>query len=101
MMYTAKVAVYPDICTKHSKQASTVYKFWMLSLMVRKETLGFKRLTLHIQEFQWGRDFSYTSRRPWGPPSLLYNGYQVFPGVKRPGRGADHPPPSSAEVKHE
>jgi hypothetical protein len=22
-----------------------------------------------------------------------------FPGVKRPGRGADHPPPSSAEVK--
>jgi len=34
-----------------------------------------------------------------GPPSLLYNGYQVFPGVKRPGRGVDHPPPSSAEVK--
>ena len=23
------------------------------------------------------------------------------PGVKRPGRGADHPPPSSAEVKKE
>jgi len=22
-----------------------------------------------------------------------------FPGVKRPGRGVDHPPPSSAEVK--
>ena len=22
-----------------------------------------------------------------------------FPGVKRPGRGADHPPPSNAEVK--
>jgi len=22
-----------------------------------------------------------------------------FPGVKRPGRGFDHPPPSSAEVK--
>ena len=30
--------------------------------------------------------------RPWGPPSLLYNGYRVFPGVKRPGRGVDHPP---------
>ena len=29
--------------------------------------------------------------RPWGPPSLLQNGYQVsFPGVKRPGRCADH-----------
>jgi len=37
---------------------------------------------------------------PWGPPSLLCNGYRVsFPGVKRPGRGVDHPPPSSAEVK--
>ena len=34
------------------------------------------------------------------PPNLLYNGYKVsFPGVKRPGRGVDHPPPSSAEVK--
>jgi hypothetical protein len=38
--------------------------------------------------------------RPWGPPDLLYNGYRVsFPGVKRPGRGVDHPPSSSAEVK--
>ena len=28
--------------------------------------------------------------RPWGPPSLLYNGYLVFPGGKeRPGRDAD------------
>ena len=37
--------------------------------------------------------------RPWAPPSLLYSGHRVyFPGVKRPGRGVDHPPPSSAEV---
>jgi hypothetical protein len=37
---------------------------------------------------------------PWGPPSLLYNVYQVsFLGVKRPGCGVDHPLPSSAEVK--
>jgi len=37
---------------------------------------------------------------PWGPPSLLYNWYGVsVPGVKRPGRGVDYPPPSSAEVK--
>ena len=25
--------------------------------------------------------------------------YCFLPGVKRPGRGVDHPPPSSAEVK--
>jgi hypothetical protein len=38
--------------------------------------------------------------QPWGPHSLLYNWYRVsFPGVKQPGCGADHPPPSSAEVK--
>jgi hypothetical protein len=34
---------------------------------------------------------------PWGPLSLLYNGYRVFPGGKeRPGRDADPSPPSSA-----
>ena len=38
--------------------------------------------------------------RPWGPPSLLYNQYWVsFPGVKRPGRGVNHPPSSTSEVK--
>ena len=37
---------------------------------------------------------------PWGSPSLLYNGYRVcFPGVKRPGRGIDHPSPLSVEAK--
>jgi len=39
--------------------------------------------------------------RPWGPPSLLYNGYRVFPeGKERPGRDADPSRPSSA-VGHE
>jgi hypothetical protein len=38
--------------------------------------------------------------RSCGPLNLLHNGYRVsFSGVKRPGRGVDHPPPSSAEVK--
>jgi hypothetical protein len=51
-------------------------------------------------ESKWGRVFRSRPDRPWGPLSLLYNGYRVsFPGVKRPGRGVDHPPPSSARVK--
>ena len=37
--------------------------------------------------------------RYWGPSNLLHNGYRVYPGVRRPGRGAGHPLPPSAEVK--
>jgi len=48
-----------------------------------------------------GEIFRTCPYRPWGPPSLLYNGYRVFPGGKeRPGRDADFSPPSSA-VGHE
>jgi hypothetical protein len=50
-------------------------------------------------ESRWGMRFSAHPDRPWGPPSLLYNGYRVFFGGKvRPGRAADHSLPSSAEV---
>jgi len=46
-----------------------------------------------------GEIFRTCPDRPWGPSSLLYNGYRVFPGgKKRPGRAADHSPPSSAVV---
>ena len=46
--------------------------------------------------------FSASPDRTWGPPSLLQNGYRVFPGGKvRPGRAADHLPPSSAAVMEE
>jgi hypothetical protein len=47
-----------------------------------------------------GEIFRNLPDRHWNPPSLLYNGYRVsFPGIKRPGRDVDHPPPSSAYVK--
>jgi hypothetical protein len=43
-----------------------------------------------------GEIFRSPPDRPWGPHSLLYNGYPVsFPGEKLPGRGASHPIPSS------
>ena len=49
-------------------------------------------------ESRWGAEiFRTRPDRPWGPPSLLYIGYRVFPGGKdRPGRDADPSPPSSA-----
>ena len=53
-------------------------------------------------ESRWGARFSAHPDRPRGSPSLLYNGYRVFPGGKvRPGRAADHSPPSSAAVMEE
>jgi hypothetical protein len=45
------------------------------------------------------RHFRILPDPPWGPPILLYNAYRPFPGLKWPGRGVDHPPPSSPEVK--
>jgi hypothetical protein len=46
-----------------------------------------------------GARFSVRPDRPWGPPSLLYNGYRFFHGGKvLQGRDADHSPPSSAGV---
>jgi len=49
-----------------------------------------------------GEIFRSCPDRPWGPPSLLYNGYRVFPGgIERLGRDADSSPPSSTVVKKE
>ena len=53
-------------------------------------------------ESRWGRDFPHLSKPALGPPSLLYNGYLVFPwGKERPGPDADPSPISSAVVKKE
>jgi hypothetical protein len=48
-------------------------------------------------ESRWRRDFSHASRPALGPtqPPVRW-----VPGVKQPGRGADHPPPSSAEFEN-
>jgi hypothetical protein len=50
-------------------------------------------------ESRGGEIFRTRPDRPWGPPSLLYNGYRVFPGGKEwPGREADPLTPSSTVV---
>ena len=52
---------------------------------------------------RYGLDgFSPPVRPAWRPPTPtnLYSGYRVsLPGIKRPGRGVDHPYSSGAEVK--
>jgi len=41
----------------------------------------------------------HKNKKSRGLLSLLYNGYWVFPGVHRLGRGIDHPLQSSVSVK--
>ena len=36
-------------------------------------------------ESRWGEISHTRPDRPWGPPSLLYNGYRIFPGGKAAG----------------
>jgi hypothetical protein len=59
-----------------------------------------KRLTTGwtVRGSNLGRGEIFRTRpdRPWGPV-----GTGSLPGVKRPGRGADHPSPPSAEVENE
>ena len=46
-----------------------------------------------------GKIFRICSDWPWCHPAVYTVGTVLFPGVKRPGRGLNHPPPSSAKVK--
>ena len=47
----------------------------------------------------WGTRFSAPVQTgPGAHPASYTMGTGSFPGVKRPGRGVDHPPPPSAEV---
>jgi hypothetical protein len=51
-------------------------------------------------ESQCRRDFPHLSRPTLGALTASYTtGTVSFPGVKRPGRGVDHPTPTSALVK--
>ena len=50
---------------------------------------------------RWKRDFRTCPDRPWGPPSLLYNGYRVISRVNRPGRGVESPTHLTPRLKKE
>jgi hypothetical protein len=53
-------------------------------------------------EFRWGRDFSATVQTGPGAHSASCTmGTGSFPGLKRPGRGVDHPPHLTPRLKKE
>jgi hypothetical protein len=49
-------------------------------------------------DFRWERDSACPSRPSLRPVQPPVNGYRVFSGIKRPGRGPVHPPRSSANA---
>jgi hypothetical protein len=56
----------------------------------RDSTVGIAtRYGLEVRRLNPGGGDIFRTRpdRPWGSPNLLYKGYSVFPGLKRPGRG--------------
>jgi len=48
-----------------------------------------------------GEIFRTRPDRSCGPPSLLHNGYCIFPVVNRPKRGSDHTPHLAPRLKKE
>jgi hypothetical protein len=52
-------------------------------------------------ESRWARFFAPVQNGPEAHPASYTMGIRSYPGVKRPERGVDHPPPSSAEVEGE
>jgi len=51
-------------------------------------------------ESRWrARFYAPVQTGPGAHPASYRMGTKTFPGVRRPGRGVDHPQPSSAEVK--
>ena len=85
----------------HSSFTATITTLKYITITyVNKTATGYELDGPEI-ESRWERIFRTCPDRPWGPPSLLYNGYRVFPGgtaaVAR--HGVDHPTRSKAEVK--
>ena len=65
---------------------SEIHASLLLLLLVVVVVVVVVVAVLVVVESRWWRIFLTHLHRPWGPPSLLYNGYRVsFPGVKQPG----------------
>jgi hypothetical protein len=74
-------------------RSTITLKFNLLSWGIHSNSLqaGWSRDRNPLEEEEGGfKIFCNLPDQPRSPPSLLYNGYCVFPGAKWPGRGFDH-----------
>jgi hypothetical protein len=88
--------------------ASVVYVQYEICTHVYSLTIYMKIIVSYCLVIRSGdripvgaRFFAHVQTGPEAHPVSCTMGTGSFPGVKRPGRGADHPPPSSTEVKKE
>jgi hypothetical protein len=83
-----------------------IQKFQLEHLKVRGQDSSVGIATGYGQESPgieswWGQDFSHVQTGPGTHPAFCTMGTRSFLWVKWPGCGADHPPPSSAEITNE
>ena len=96
------IAVCTEIHAKHRVCVDRAQNLWMLKLVVLTVGRGPSSVVGTATaywldgpgiESRWGEIFRTSPDLPWGPPSLLYSWYRVFPGGKvLPGRDADPSP---------
>jgi hypothetical protein len=74
---------------------------YMKNNRISREIAPISIVTLWIKIRVEARFFTHFQTGPGAHPASCSMDIGSFPGIKRPGRGADHPPSSSAEVKKE
>jgi hypothetical protein len=69
--------------------------------VIKKSATLFLAWTIRGSNPDGGEIFRTRPDRPWGPPSLLYNVYRVYPGDKAARAWCWQPSPPNAEVENE
>ena len=92
-----------NLNTEIKRQRNACCSYRISAIMGRDSSVGIAtRYGLYGPgiESRWGARFSAPVQTgPGAYPASCTMGTGFFPGVKRPGRGVDHPPSYSAEVK--
>ena len=86
---------------QHSTPSLSLRDFLGETFIQKYKTAGLLATGWTVRISNPGRDeISAPFQTGPGSHNLLCSAYRLpFPGVKRPGRGVDHPSPASAEVK--
>jgi hypothetical protein len=101
--WCVELSYFVDICIYSEKLCRTKYNTADFLLVGRDSWVGIATCCMLDGPgiiSRWGRDFLHSSWPVLGPthPPVQWS-LCLFSGVKRPGRGVNHPPTSNAEVR--